>query len=226
MRWGLTWWGRFTVLVTVLLVLFLLFSRLYPYLAPDHKIMPADILVLEGSVPDYILDSAIRTFEAGKYKLLITTGTPVEWGHELVDYSNKAHVAAASLIKKGFDSAFLISVGSPEIKHNRTYNAALAFATYIKKEYPDYRRINLMSYGPHSRRSWLMFREALGPGYEVGIIAVESFYYNAHNWWKTSKGFREVMNELLGVIFVELFFTPDNQPEETQVADTLSTIKP
>jgi len=214
LRWGLTIWGWLAILLVLILLLILLFSRSYSILAPDRPVK-ARVLVIEGAVPDYMLDSAMAEFNRNHYQLLITTGTPLEWGHLLVQYGNTANVAAATLKRMGFDSTRLVAIATNEIQNDRTYNSALALGAYLRKYHPDIHAINLMSYGPHARRSQIMFQEALGNDFKVGIISIKSFYYDKNNWWRSSKGFREVMNELLGFVFVKFFFVPyhpDDKP--------------
>lgn len=206
-RWGLTLWGWMTLLLILALILFLLLFHSYNILAPTRPV-EAEVLVLEGAVPDYVLDSAMAEFRRNHYKLLITTGTPLEWGHLLIEFGNTANVAAASLKKMGFDSTLLVAVATEEIQNDRTYNSARALGAYLREFYPEIKSINLMSYGPHAKRSQIMFQEALGSDFQVGIISIKSYYYGHDNWWRSSKGFREVMNELLGYIFVVLFFVP------------------
>lgn len=206
-RWGLTIWGWMAIPVIVALASFLAITRTYDVLAPNHPV-EADVLVLEGAVPDYVLDSAVAEFHRNQYKLLIATGTPLEWGHLLVDYENTAAVTESSLKKMGFDTTALVAVATIEIQNDRTYNSALQLGFYLARFHPEVKAINLMSYGPHARRSQMMFQAALGNEFKVGIISIRSFYYGPDDWWRSSKGFREVMNELLGYIFVKLFFVP------------------
>ncbi len=210
-RWGLTVWGWLAILLIIFLTTFLLMTRTYNLLAPVHPVK-AEVLVLEGAVPDYILDSAVAEFHRHHYKLLITTGTPLEWGHLLFEFGNTAAIAENSLKRMGFDTTMLVAIATDEIQHDRTYNSARALAEYLKHNYPEVKAINLMSYGPHSRRSQMMFQAALGDEFNVGIISIRSFYYDRNNWWKSSKGFREVINELLGYVFVKLFFVPYESP--------------
>ncbi len=207
LRWGLTIWGWVLLLLIFILVPFLVLTRAYSILAPNRPVK-ADVLVLEGAVPDYVLDSAVAEFNRRHYKLLITTGTPLEWGHLLIEYGNTANVAASSLKRMGFDTTMLVAVATDEIQNDRTYNSALELGDYLKKFHPEVKSINLMSYGPHARRSQMMFQAALGKDFNVGIISIKSFYYGPDNWWRSSKGFREVINELLGYIYVKLFFVP------------------
>ena len=211
-RWGLTIWGWLSILLIIALTIFLLMTQLYSFLAPVHRVK-TDMLVLEGAVPDYVLESAIIEFEENNYKYMVTTGTPLEWGHLLIEYGNTANIAASSLKKMGFDSTMLAIVPTKEIHNDRTYNSALEFASYLRQYHPEIKAINLMSYGPHSRRSQMLFQAALGKDIKVGIIAIQSFYYGPNDWWKSSKGFREVINELLGYIFVKFFFVPYSKDE-------------
>ena len=206
-RWGLTIWGWLTILLIVALMVFLLMTQVYSLLAPIHR-EKTDVLVLEGAVPDYVLELAVKEFKENNYKLMVTTGTPLEWGHLLIEFGNTAAVAANSLKKMGFDSTVLVTISTDEIRNDRTYNSALELARYLRQYHPEVKAINLMSYGPHSRRSQMMFQAALGKEIKVGIIAIKSFYYGPNDWWKSSKGFREVINELLGYVFVKLFFVP------------------
>jgi len=206
-RWGLTIWGWFVLLALAVSVLLFLIHRTYNFLAPTCRVN-APVLVLEGAVPDYILEEAIKEFRLHPYKLLITTGTPLEWGHLLAIYGNTADIAASTLKKMGFDSTRLVSVATQEILNDRTYNSALALGEYFHRYHPGIKAINLMSYSVHSRRSQMLFQYALGDSVKVGIIAVKSFYYGPGNWWKTSKGFREVMNEVFAYIFTKFFFKP------------------
>ena len=210
-RWGLTSWGWLSILLTIALTVFLLMTQVYSFLAPVHR-EKTSMLVLEGAAPDCVLESAIIEFEENNYKYLVTTGTPLEWGHLLVEYGNTANIAASSLKKMGFDSTMIVAVATEEIQNNRTYNSALEFASYLRQYHPEIKAINLMSYGPHSRRSQMLFQAALGKEIKVGIISIQSFYYGPSDWWKSSKGFREVINELLGYIFVKFFFVPYEIP--------------
>ncbi|MBL7137208.1 MAG: YdcF family protein [Bacteroidales bacterium] len=210
-RWGLTVWGWLSILLIIVLAVFLFLAQAYSFLAPIHR-EKTDILVLEGAVPDYVLESAVKEFEENQYRLLITTGTPLEWGHLLIEFGNTASLAANSLIKMGFDSTVLVTVATDEIRNDRTFNSALELASYLRQYHPEVKAINLMSYGPHSRRSQMLFQAALGKEIKVGIIAIKSYYYGPNDWWRSGKGFREVMNEVLGYIFVKFFFVPYQLP--------------
>lgn len=206
-RWGLSTWGWLFVLVVILLPSFLLFQNAYSILAPVQR-EKTDLLVLEGFVSDYLMEEAIKEFNTGKYTLLITTGTPLELGHLLVAYNNTALLAAATLKKMGFDSTKLVSVATENIQNDRTYNSALELKGWLRKNRPETHAINLMTMSVHGARSQQLFQFALGDSVKVGIISLRNFYYGPDTWWKSSKGFREVMNEIFGYFYVKMFFRP------------------
>jgi len=206
-RWGLTVWGWLLIIIIIFLSFFLLINNLYRILAPVER-EQSEILVLEGAVSDYVIDSAIMEFRKGHYQLLITTGTPLEWGHLLASYNNTAQLAAASLIKSGFDSLKLVIVPTSEIRNDRTFNSAKALKQWLGIHMPGVRSVNIMSLGVHGGRSRLLFQYALGDSIRVGIISVKNFYYGPCNWWKSGKGFRETINEAIGYFYVRFFFRP------------------
>jgi hypothetical protein len=206
-RWGLNLWGWLLIMLLVIVPGIFLIRNAYSILAPVHR-EKTDVLVLEGFVSDYLMEEAIREFRTGKYSILITTGTPLELGSLLVAYGNTAELAAATLKKMGFDSTRLVSVATTNIQNDRTYNSALELKSWIQKNRPQTSAINLMTMSVHGARSQLLFRYALGDSVKVGIISLNNFYYGPHSWWKNSKGFREVMNEIFGYFYVRLFFSP------------------
>ncbi len=206
-RWGFSIYGWMLLVIMIFLPFYLLFNNLYSILAP---IQPAQtkILVLEGFISDYILADAIREFNNNHYTLLITTGTPIEYGKMLSQYKNTAMAAGMSLIKLGFDSTKLVIVEADEIKNDRTYNSAIKLRDWISGNRPEIKAINLMTMSVHGGRSRLLFQAALGDSIKVGIISIPNIHYNQHSWWKSSKGFRETMNEALGYFYVRFFFSP------------------
>jgi hypothetical protein len=63
---------------------------------------------------------------------------------------------------------------------------------------------NVVSLGPHSRRSRLLFVKALGKDYKVGIIAIENQEYDARQWWASSAGVRTILDESIAYLYARL----------------------
>ncbi|MEI7724712.1 MAG: YdcF family protein [Bacteroidota bacterium] len=206
-RWGLSIYGWIFIIIMITLPVYIGFRNLYSILAPVQR-EKTDILVLEGFISDYVLQAAINEFRGKHYSLLITTGTPLEYGDLLAPYRNTARVAGMSLIKLGFDSTKLVMIGTDEIRNDRTYNSAIKLKKWMVSHRPDINAVNLMTMSVHGGRSLLLFKAALGDSIRVGIISVPNFYYGQHSWWKSSKGFRETINEAIGYFYVRYFFRP------------------
>ena len=68
--------------------------------------------------------------------------------------------------------------------------------------------VNVYTLGVHARRSLLLFREALGSDFTVGIISCEDPDYDPRRWWESSEGFKTVIDETIAYAYTQLFFLP------------------
>jgi hypothetical protein len=66
----------------------------------------------------------------------------------------------------------------------------------------------VISLGPHTRRTRLLFEKALGKEVSVGVMAVEDQDYDPRHWWRSSEGFRVVSGELLAYGYARFWFHP------------------
>jgi uncharacterized SAM-binding protein YcdF (DUF218 family) len=69
-------------------------------------------------------------------------------------------------------------------------------------------QVNLITVGPHARRSRLVFEKALGGGAHVGIVAAPVIDYDPRHWWRSSAGFRNVTGEIIAYAYARLLFHP------------------
>ena len=83
----------------------------------------ANVLVVDGWLPDYCLQLSIDEFRSRNYEYLVTAGGPLEQGYFLSDYGNYAHLAGATLKKLGFPGDRLIEAPAPERLRNRTFES-------------------------------------------------------------------------------------------------------
>lgn len=204
MQWGLSGLGWLLFLLTSLIVVYLLIKNIQPFLAPNLPI-DADTMILEGWVSDEIVEAAMREFQEGNYKLMITTGPPLGKGHFLSQYKNFADLTAATLIGLGFDAEKLIPIPSPSVELNRTYAAALEVRKWLTTNPHKIQAINLFSCDVHTRRSWILYRRTLSPQFTLGAIAYPSQLYKPQTWWRSSAGVRFVLPEAIGYLYVKLF---------------------
>ncbi len=183
----------------------IMLSNIEPFLSVSASV-DAKVMIAEGWLPDYALYEAFQLFKERHYTLLITTGAPLEIGSFLSDYSTYAHVAAAAFKKMGVDSGALVAVAAADVKADRTYASAREVKKWIERSGRSIGAIDLVSLGPHARRSRMLFQKALGPAIRVGVLSYADRTYDARHWWKSSNGFRKVSDELIAYCYARCIF--------------------
>lgn len=181
---------------------FVCMDRAYPFLAYENP-NDSDVFIIEGWVPDDVLDRSLAPFKEGRCRLLIATGGPLEIGSELAQYKTYAEMTAARLVKMGFQDQQVVAVPHGAVERNRTYASALALKEWLA-EHPGVTRANLVSKGPHARRSFITFRGVLPAAFELGIYAMPSRGYDPKRWWVSSEGFRTVVSEGIAYAYARL----------------------
>jgi uncharacterized SAM-binding protein YcdF (DUF218 family) len=199
----LSWFSRLLIALIFLFSLILIRNHLYKFLSPIEPIQ-TNFLVVEGWMDDFALEETAKIFKEGHYSHIITTGGPLDMGGMTTHYISTAELAQATLIHLGIDSGKITAVPRKYIIQKRTLQSALALKQWIIREHPDLKSFNLVSLGPHSRRSHYLFQKAL-PNTKIGIIAIRDKRYDYVKWWQSSKGSRTVITEAIGYFYV-LFF--------------------
>jgi len=209
-RWGFTWPGRTIVLIVVFCLVYIYINNIHSFLA-QNKPINTDIMVLEGFLPDYAIKEAMNIFTKEEYKLLLITGKKRMKGSQLDQFENDGIYSAETLVKLGFDREKIrvISLES-DIKKDRTYASAKAVRNWIERSANDIKSFNLVSIGCHSRRSSYLYKRVFCDHIKTGIISIENKSYKHEKWWKSSNGFRSVVQETIALIYVFTIFNPDS----------------
>lgn len=162
------------------------------------------ILVVEGWLPDYALEQAVDIFKNGKYQKLITTGGRLKLGSYLKEYKDYAHLAKASLLAMGLDEEDVIAVQAPKVKRGRTYHSALALKEWMDENLAKPEDFNLLSLGPHTRRSLITFQKVFSDEVKIGSIAIVPEDYNTKYWFTSSEGVRNTIDEIIAYLYIVL----------------------
>jgi hypothetical protein len=179
---------------------------IHPFLAPTHPVS-ARVLVVEGWLPDYALAEAAAEFYSGRYGTVLTSGAISKDGWLDVPKYTAADWAARRLKELGLTNK-IVAVPCREERVDRTYHSALLVRRWLDDNNLAVTGVNVLTLGPHARRTRLLFQKALGNQTAVGIIAVESRDYDPGHWWRTSEGVREVIGEAVAYIYARVFFHP------------------
>lgn len=199
-KWTLTAKGWGVAIVCAATLIIFTITHIHPFLAVTSPIK-ADVLVVEGWLPDYAIKNALTEFESGSYRKIITTGGPLPTGYYLAEYKNFADLAAATLKALGLEKEKLVAVPAPDVIKDRTYASAMAFRQWLSNSDLKIKSINLYTFDAHARRSWLLFKQVFASKIKVGVIAAQSQEYAPKNWWTSSEGVRQVIAETIAYIY-------------------------
>ncbi|HPC94041.1 MAG TPA: ElyC/SanA/YdcF family protein [Sedimentisphaerales bacterium] len=194
--------GWLLLLAVMVGLSFLCVHGVYPFLAYERTI-DADVFITEGWVPDHTLDQSLPMFTAGPDRLVIATGGPIGVGSHLSQYKSYAELTAATLVKLGVKEDQIVAVPYPAVKRGRTYAAALAVRQWLQKN-PHVKRANLVTTGPHARRSLLTFKKVLPRTFELGVCVIAPQDYDPQRWWTYSEGCRTVVSEAIAYAYARL----------------------
>ncbi len=198
-----TWRGWLLLLFVVTALAVFSIREVYSFLAINDPVANG-ALVVEGWLPDYALQEAITEFKKGHHSRVFVTGGPLDSGAPLSEYKTFAELGAATLVRLGLDTNAVQAVPAPKVRLDRTYTSAVALKNWLVVNGIEETNFNIISLGPHSRRSRLLFAKALGGDYKVGIIAIENQDYDAKRWWTSSAGVRTMTDEIIAYAYTRL----------------------
>jgi uncharacterized SAM-binding protein YcdF (DUF218 family) len=205
-RWGLSGGAKFLLVAVVLAIGIMIIFGIYPFLAISHRV-DTDVLVVEGWVHPYAARAAVEEFRNHPYRQIFTTGGPVVGnGGYINDYQTAANVGADLLKKEGIAGTLIQPVASHVIGRDRTYSSAVALRDWLREHDLKVRAINILTEGAHARRTRLLFKKALGPDVDVGVISVPSPDFDVRRWWVYSEGVEDVVDEGIGYLYAISFF--------------------
>src|SRR6266480_1776483 len=217
-RWSLSWRGRLIVASALLLVGALVLKGVYPFLAITHRVN-ANILAVEGWIPEYAIRAAVKEFQSNHYARIFTTGGPVEGtGGYINDYCTSASVGADLLKKWGLPDERLQMVPSRVMDRDRTYGSAVALRNWFLDHNMAVSGIDVVTEDVHARRTRLLFQKAFGKDVQVGIIGVANVDYPANRWWWYSEAVKGVGSEALAYAYARLLFFPSKPAQPTKAA--------
>jgi uncharacterized SAM-binding protein YcdF (DUF218 family) len=203
-RWGISTRGYVVFAVCFVVGVALAIFWVHPFLARTDR-EPADILIVEGWLPDYAIKQAAEEFQSGGYKSILVTGGPLGQGTALSRFDSFAAVGAATLEADGVAANALVILPSKYTKRGRTYECASTVNAWLLKKGVEPIGVNIVTSGTHARRTQLLYRKVLAKRMPVGVISIASAEYDSDHWWQYSAGVKAVIGDVSGYINA-LFF--------------------
>ena len=179
--WVITIRGWLVIGLTLLILLGFFGLFVHPFFAvTDPK--RGQILVVEGWLPRYAMERAVREFQQNRYQRIITMGGPIYSPLPCADYPDYAALGAAVLKDLQVDADRIIAVPAPEVKKDRTYVSALALKNWFHRNRLQPGPLDVITLGIHARRSRMLYQTALGADIAVGVISVPDHGYDPDRW--------------------------------------------
>lgn len=99
---------------------------------------------------------------------------------------------------KGIPKERLIIVSPVTNDWNKTAKTAKAACGRLSELGIKANGINVVTWGPHARRTRLAYRHAIGEGTEVGVVTVQYGRFSQRAWWTSRFGIFLVCKNLTG----------------------------
>ena len=175
------------------LISFILFA--HPFLAVTQRV-DADVLVVEGWIPDYMLPQAAKEFHEGKYSLFLVSGLqndPADQSASMPD----AMRTASRLEELGVPHTAVVPCPAPFARWLRTSKTARAVREKAAALGLKPKGINVITAGPHARETWVAYQHVFGNAMPVGIVSIPKNNYPADRWWMSRQGLIWVPKDFL-----------------------------
>ena len=186
-----------------------IFFNLHSFLSPTKPIAGAKILIVDAWLGDKELDEAVEVYLSNSYSHILVPGGKMDRSLFFPGMQSVGDISAVVLMHKGIPHNKITPLFVKAVKKDRTYQSALTVKNWMKRNNLDSCNINLFTSSTHARRSWLLYKKAFKNECKIGIIAAQPTDYSVPKWWKSSNGFRTVVDESIAYLYAFLFFHPD-----------------
>jgi hypothetical protein len=208
-----TWTGWFCLIAILVLFLYAGFIFGESFLAETDRV-PADTLVVEGWIGRRGLQAAVDEFWRGGYLYIVTTGglTSGFWEDQPQSY---ADMAANELIRLGIPRERMFVAISEKTERYRTFESAVAVWRTLHLAGIKPKGLNIFTFGPHARRSVMVFAKVNWGVNKVGVIGWCPPEYQKERWWESSERSKELIEEAVGYLYEVLLNSGrhSNSPE-------------
>lgn len=187
------------IIVPIFVIIACYIIFIHPFLAVT-KPVAANILVIEGWVPDHVAEAAIKEFRKSRYEWFVVSGLKIrDAGDTSITNQQSVHLFDL-LIKSGIPRDRLIHSIAPLIDFNRTGAMARQTVKELTSKKASVEGVNVITAGPHARQSWIAYRRLFKAICPVGVISIPKTNYNADRWWMEKEGLKWVNKDFMAYV--------------------------
>jgi DUF218 domain len=194
-----TWTGLSGIALLVFAPIAAWFLYGESYLSETHR-SQADVLVVEGWIGREGLRAALEEFTHGGYQYIVVSGglTSGRWEDQSQSY---AEMAARELIRLSLPKERLLVATSEKTERYRTFESAVAVWRTLHATALKPKGLNIFTFGPHARRSALVFSKVNSDIKNVGVIGWWPLEFQKECWWQSSERSKEFWEESIGYLY-------------------------
>ncbi|MGV3772930.1 MAG: hypothetical protein ACO1QB_08515 [Verrucomicrobiales bacterium] len=218
-RWGFSFKGWCLAGLFGGLLLAVLMLTIHPFLSQNNPV-ESKSLVVEAWLPEYGLHEAARIYKTGGYDHLYLTGGPFRGSVDPDSDDTYPHRAQQYFRKQGLTNA--IPITFYHVNRDRTFNSATSLRNYLERGNQPLKSFNIITLGPHARRSRLLFQKAFGKETKVGVISLRNREYENSRWWRHSEGVKEVFSEGIAFLYSAFVFSPTSNENSAPKKSSLN----
>jgi hypothetical protein len=198
-------WVLFGVAMGITAGLLFVVICIYDFLAINSPVQEG-ILVVEGWIPTQALTESVNIFNFGHYSYLVVVGGPIQGsGSDSPDSMTYADLAAKRLETLGLDTKKIVKIRVPGVSTGHTLASAKAVKRWLAGSGTFVCCVDVFTVGVHARKSWIVFRYAVGDRYHVGIISGTEVSCDPRFWFFSRRGIREVTRNLVGYVYYKVY---------------------
>jgi hypothetical protein len=190
--WWPTWIGWCLIVAVLLAPVLWSFFAGESFLSQTQRLPAADVLVVEGWIGREGVRAAATEFQEHGYKYVATGGGPTlgRWERKR---SNYAEMAALELVAFDVPRHQIIVAPCHSTENQRTYESGVAVLRALEAAHLQQKTLNVFTYGPHARRSRLVYAKVSRPETEVGVGAWKPLESGFDPWWRSSQRAKELL---------------------------------
>jgi DUF218 domain len=190
-------WLIFGLLLLLVLPVLWLVTYGERFFSLTHRV-PPEVLVVEGWIGQRGMQAAAAEFVRGGYKYVVTTGGKTSDPRVPSSYAENA---SQELSRLDVPKDRIIVAASEGVEHQRTFNSAIAAWRALQNRGIRPQYANLLTLGPHARRSQLVYSKVFSPATKVGVIAWVPADYRSTSWWRSVRRTKCLFKEIAGYPF-------------------------
>lgn len=185
-------------IVGFIFIFILMLPILHPFLAINNPV-DSKVMVIEGWIPAESINYVVRICMQNNYEKILITNS------QFITSSKTAAMSCKEMLEaNGINGSQIFIIPLTRFSNSRTFSYAKSTVAWIMENEPRVRSFNVLTYGTHARKSYILYKKAATDHIQVGIISVPPISYTPRFWFLSLKGTSYVVKNLVGFLYAKV----------------------